>query len=444
MFYNLHRDQYGFLLDERYGITVQAYRQFERQYAGKYDRQVQRWASLVPVARGDLVVFPAMSDKVKRALRKGLPKELRANAWYHYSGAQARQEAEPRCYQALVKTSTENSNISLVAQVESDVSHTFSNNRNFRLLRLVSPYQSPPVRDEPASQGALRRILLAIAHKFPNVGYASGLNSIAAALLLITQDEQRSFWILVCIMDKLLPDNYFADMNFGCNVDQDVLTALLAWKLPAVHKKLQKLDMSLHIVTSSWFTHLFVEQLPFEALLRVWDCFLNEGSKVLFRVALALFKLNQNAILAINDPFELAGFIRNMPRRQLDIISLVEVAFDGIGGFSSSWLTNERAKVMPAWKAKHSVRRFSRVSPAYCQAPLRQDLSKQSCFAAVVMANPSSTGPSHSTASSLKIALTDNTPTFERPFELDSSSCSIITILTESDSSQNEAVNGKV
>lgn len=418
---NMPTDAYGFLLDERHGLTTGEYREFERRYASKYERQVQRWASIVPLAKDDLVVFPPPSDRIKRALRKGIPKELRSKAWFYYSGAQAKQDEEPRRYVDLVRTAQQNLNSPLYNQIESDVSHTFANNRRFRTLNIMSPPQvcDTPVthchiREEPRSHGALKRILMAVAYAFPNVSYTNGLNFIAAALLLVTENEPRSFWILYCILDKLLPGNFYTDMNLGCNVEQDVLGALIAWKLPAVHRKLQELEMSLHIVTSAWFTHLFVDQLPFETLLRIWDAFLLEGSKVLLRVSLALFKLNQEELIKITDPFELAAFIRNMPRRQLDVMVLLETAFDGIGRFSTGWLEEERARAIPFWKAKHAVRRFSRVSPAYCQAPVRVETPKPSFCAPIVVA-----GDISPEKPALRVALEDPSPImFERPEEI--------------------------
>lgn len=418
---NMPTDAYGFLLDERHGQTVGEYREFERRYTSKYERQVQRWANIVPLAKGDLVVFPPPSDKIKRALRKGVPKDLRPKAWFYYSGAQAKQDEEPKRYVDLVRTAQQNLNSPLYNQIESDVSHTFANNRRFRALSMLSPPQVCDstadychIREEPRSHAALKRILMAIAYAFPNVSYTNGLNFIAAALLLVTENEPRSFWILHCILEKLLPNNFYTDMNLGCNVEQDVLGALIAWKLPAVHRKLQELEMSLHIVTSTWFTHLFVDQLPFETLLRVWDAFLLEGSKVILRVSLALFKINQDELIKITDPFELAAFIRNMPRRQLDVVTLLETAFEGIGRFSTGWLEEERARAIPFWKAKHAVRRFSRVSPAYCQAPVRVETPKPSFCAPVVVASDVSPGKP-----ALRMALEDpSSILFERPEEI--------------------------
>ena len=417
---NMPTDSYGFLLDERHGQTMRAARDFEQHYATKVERQVQRWNTIVPLAREGLVVFPSANERIKTALRKGLPRELRSKAWFYYSGAQARQDAEPKRYMELIRLAQVNANSPLLNQIESDVSHTFANNRRFRSLKMTSPFGGD-TSDESGSHSALKRVLLAIAYAFPSVSYTNGLNCVAAALLLVTESEKRSFWILYSILDALLPENFYCDMNLGCNVDQDVLTALIAWKLPAVHRKLQELDMSLHIVTSSWFTHLFVDQLPFETLLRVWDSFLLEGSKILFRMALALFKLNQDELLKVSDPFDLAAFIRNMPRKQLNVIALMETAFNGIGGFSRSWLEDERRRAIPFWKAKHAVRRFSRVSPAYCQAPMRSETPKPSYFAPVIVANEQKI---EETKPALRLALEDTMPAFERPEELTSCSSS--------------------
>jgi len=44
---------------------------------------------------------------------------------------------------------------------------------------------------------------------------------------------------------------------------------------------------------SQWFMTIFAVGFPFELTVRVWDIFMVEGRKILFRIALAIFKLNQ-------------------------------------------------------------------------------------------------------------------------------------------------------
>ena len=45
------------------------------------------------------------------------------------------------------------------------------------------------------------------------------------------------------------------------------------------------------MVGSKWFMTLFVYDFPFCTLVRIWDIFLFEGWKIIYRVGLALLKL---------------------------------------------------------------------------------------------------------------------------------------------------------
>lgn len=49
---------------------------------------------------------------------------------------------------------------------------------------------------------------------------------------------------------------------------------------------------------SHWFNTVFSYSLPFEHLLRVWDVFLFEGWKIIFRVGLLLLKSTEEQLLA--------------------------------------------------------------------------------------------------------------------------------------------------
>ena len=42
---------------------------------------------------------------------------------------------------------------------------------------------------------------------------------------------------------------------------------------------------------SSWFITIYADFLPIEAVVRIFDIYLMEGRKILFRIALAIFKL---------------------------------------------------------------------------------------------------------------------------------------------------------
>ena len=77
------------------------------------------------------------------------------------------------------------------------------------------------------------------------------------------------------------------------------------------------------LAMSHWFLIIFVDLLPPESTLRVWDVLFSEGSKVLFRVALALFKLFEHSLLEIKDPLELFQAIQNLPKKAIDCHNLM-------------------------------------------------------------------------------------------------------------------------
>jgi hypothetical protein len=84
---------------------------------------------------------------------------------------------------------------------------------------------------------------------------------------------------------------------------------------------------------TAWFMSCFIGTLPIETTLRVWDVFFYEGSKTLFRIALAIFKLGENEIRSVADPMEMFGVVQSMPRRLIDANGLMEACFKRRNGF---------------------------------------------------------------------------------------------------------------
>lgn len=72
------------------------------------------------------------------------------------------------------------------------------------------------------------------------------------------------------------------DMAYGwmLQVDQRVLKDFMAEKMPRLTAHFEEHSVDVSLITFSWFLVVFVESLPSDILLRVWDAFLYEGTKV--------------------------------------------------------------------------------------------------------------------------------------------------------------------
>ncbi|XP_010212438.1 PREDICTED: growth hormone-regulated TBC protein 1 isoform X2 [Tinamus guttatus] len=155
---------------------------------------------------------------------------------------------------------------------------------------------------DPCLQHTLYNVLVAYGHHNKAVGYCQGMNFIAGYLILITKNEEESFWLLDALIGRILPDYYSPAMT-GLKTDQEVLGELVKMKVPAVAELMERHGVMWTLVVSRWFICLFIDILPVETVLRIWDCLFYEGSKIIFRVALTLIKQHQAFILeATNFP----------------------------------------------------------------------------------------------------------------------------------------------
>jgi hypothetical protein len=81
----------------------------------------------------------------------------------------------------------------------------------------------------------LRRILYAFAIHSPAIGYCQSLNFLAG-MMLIFMEEEESFWLLITVVEKLLPTDYYTKSMVGTYVDQFVLAHIIKKYLPNIHK----------------------------------------------------------------------------------------------------------------------------------------------------------------------------------------------------------------
>ena len=98
--------------------------------------------------------------------------------------------------------------------------------------------------------------------------------------------------------------------------------------MPKIYKKLIENNIYPTMYASQWFFTCFANCLPFNAVVRIFDCYLLEGEKIIFRIALALFKMKEKEILNENTFESIMEILRNATRGVINEEELLKVAFD--------------------------------------------------------------------------------------------------------------------
>ena len=256
------------------------------------------------------------TNKKKKALlksrtRKGIPDSLRGYAWQLFANKDKYYEKD--LYQNLEKEPVKED---LEIVIIKDLDRTFPLCQFFR-----EKYGN--------GQRKLYKVLSAYSKYNKNVGYVQGMGFITA-IFLIYMDEESSFYMLHCLMKKYKLEGLyyegFPDLKKKCYV----FLNLQKKYVNSVYKIFQREGIIPTMYLSSWFISLFARTLDFHIVLRVYDCFFLEGFKVIYRIALAILKLNEN-IFCKTKKGEVLPLIYKC-HENLDVEELFKVAF----GFNMS------------------------------------------------------------------------------------------------------------
>ncbi|CAO3659614.1 unnamed protein product [Rhizopus stolonifer] len=334
------RDVYGFKKPTQC-VSIERIEEIEQQNELIMKKQRRRWQKL---STNTDVQWPARCHQFLRWVKNGIPREMKPEVWINYSNTSCKIEQNPELYKSLLEKAIEMGKSNEYAIIiQRDLHRTFPDNPFFFCSDdpdINSILASP--QNTSSKIQKLHRVLLAFSVHSPEIGYCQSFNFLTGLLVILFEEEQ-AFWMLHTIVYDFFPRNMFDTQMEGANIEQTVLTMLIYEKMPGVWAKIanrkcfwecEKEDClpPITLVTNHWFMTLFINILPIETVLHIWDCFFaGEGFKILYQVALTIIKLNEESIWNAEDSIEAFQILQNMPKTFVDSHDFMKTVFSPSG-----------------------------------------------------------------------------------------------------------------
>ncbi|MCD7452816.1 hypothetical protein HAX54_018257 [Datura stramonium] len=283
----------------------------------------------------------------------GVPRDLRGEVWQAFVGVRERRLG--RYYLDLLDPESdtgdgwEHDGSSLAEENKrwsKESAHVPDKLRKQIEKDLPRTFPGHPALDEKG-RNSLRRVLIAYARHNPDVGYCQAMNFFAGILLLM-MPEENAFWALVGLIDEYFDGCYSQEM-VESQVDQLVFEELVRERFPKLVNHLDYLGMQVAWISGPWFLSIYVNVLPWESVLRVWDVLLFEGNRVmLFRTGLALMELYGPAVVTTKDAGDAITLFQSLTGSTFDSSQLVLTACMGYLNVTEDRLLALREKHRPA------------------------------------------------------------------------------------------------
>ncbi|XP_064397447.1 USP6 N-terminal-like protein [Halichondria panicea] len=221
------------------------------------------------------------SSTLHRRVNKGIPNLVRGSVWRHVLDIEnLRQDG---IYEAMKELGRRTSPD--VRQIDLDVLRTFRNHIMYRERYGIK-------------QQALFHVLVGYSMYNPSLGYCQGMSSIAAVLLMYLNEED-AFWALVALIGNkkyamhglLIPG--LPKLLAYCDYHADMGKRLL----PKLDRHLNKYHVNASEYSAAWFVKLYLDALPFQLVLRIWDALFFQGESVLAVMSLVVLKMNTRQFL---------------------------------------------------------------------------------------------------------------------------------------------------
>ncbi|KAL9652444.1 hypothetical protein ABK040_000017 [Willaertia magna] len=346
-----YKENYGFRLaddEEEINKLKPLFEQNKEFNEKKIERQRKRWKAFIEkhninpktgfttleeYEQQRIFHYIEESKEFKKLVRKGIPMELRAVMWFIISGANYQYLTHKDVFESIKEkaeqiTPEEREKDENFRTICKDVDRTFPYHEMFKLEH---------------NQIALRNVLYYYSLHNPKVGYCQSMNFLAGILLIVGMNVQQAFFTLDRIIERYLPADLFdASMN-GVYCESYVMEQLCMDRLPKLAKLLTSIESNFFVLFSTnWFLCLYLNSFPIETALRIWDCFIHEKYKILYRIGIAYLSLVEKDCFKVKPELHnLLSIVKDTSQTMFDCRHLIKKSFS-IRNFSKKKIVEFR------------------------------------------------------------------------------------------------------
>ena len=311
-------DQYGFLISENEkqdNDQIKSNRTFNERTKSvaellQINARMEKWNYMIQ----HYDEFKSKNfSKLKSRTRKGIPDSVRSYVWQLFG-------EKDKYYEKDLFNKLESINLDEETEIViiKDLDRTFPACQFFK-----EKYGN--------GQRKLFKVLSYYSKYNKDTGYVQGMGFIVAVFLTY-MDEESSFFMLHSLMKKYDMEGFYLP---GFPILKKTFYILLNLEkkfIPKIYELFKKEGMIPSMYASEWFICLFSRNLEFNILVRIFDVFLLEGYKVIYRFALAFLKLKEEKFLEGKDGLASIMPIINECTENVDVEKVFNIAF----GFSIS------------------------------------------------------------------------------------------------------------
>jgi len=266
-------DHFGFVVKKENELKKEVV--IDKNKIKRDNARVEKWRNMMPKLES---MIEKRDIKLKTRVRKGIPESFRGKVWPMLAKVNQLKARSNVNYQELLKQDT-----TYMEDIIKDVHRTFPNHPFF-------------AEKGGYGQKSLEYVLKGLSITYKEMGYCQGLNFICALLVLYCNDEE-AYWIMNSLMIQYNLERYYRDL-ISVKRPLFILDGLISLFFPKVGQVFAQNGIEGVLYSTGWIMTLYTNVLPFSLVVRLFDCFLFEKFKILYRIGLAIIKIKEKKLAA--------------------------------------------------------------------------------------------------------------------------------------------------